>query len=145
MEQVSKSKALTSLCLAFTAGVLTLPAISLVDLRASPLSECDSVKDCSKQMVVIANNILDQNVALLKRVGALESDLEKYKSDDAKALESRVNQLRSGKNSNDFPGGNKTTGVCPPGKFMVGARIQDDPGGGNGIISFIGPICRDLP
>ena len=30
-------------------------------------------------------------------------------------------------------------------KFMVGARWQVDGGGPHGIMSWFGPICRNLP
>jgi hypothetical protein len=85
------------------------------------------------------------NAVLLKRVVALEADLAKYKADDAAALEARVAKLRTGADSNDFPGGNGKSNICPPGKFMVGALWQSDSGGPHGILSWLGPVCRNLP
>ena len=96
-------------------------------------------------MVALANGLKAENAALLKRIEALEAELAQQKTASAQALEARVIKLRKGSNSNDFPGGNGHSGVCPARKFMVGAQWQSDNGGPHGIISWFGPICRNLP
>lgn len=112
---------------------------------ANAQAECATVKDCAQQMVAVTTELKAENAALLRRVEALEADLAQYKADDAAGLETRVAKLRTGSNSNDYPGGNWTSGICPEGKFMVGALGQSDGGGPHGILSWIGPICRNLP
>lgn len=130
-------------CRVTCVALLSAVAVNQANAQAQP--ECATVKECAQQMVAIANDLKEENVALLKRIEALEANLAKYKTDDAAALEARVAQLRKGSNSNDFPGGNGVSGICPPGKFMVGARWQSDGGGPHGIISWFGPVCRNLP
>ena len=145
MEQHRQREALTALraVLSFSIAIWIMGTSNVV--HAQSQTECASVKDCAQQMVALANELKKENVALVKRIEALEADLAKYKADDATALEARVATLRSGSNSNDFPGGNGLSGVCPAGKFMVGALWQNDSGGPHGIISWFGPICRNLP
>ena len=129
-------------------GILAASSVGLVAFASGPASaqeECGTVKQCAQQMVDIAKGLKEENVALLERIVKLEADLAQEKADSANALEARVLKLRTGANSNDFPGGNGTSGVCAPGKFMVGALWQADGGGPHGIMSWIGPICRDLP
>ncbi|WP_157775419.1 hypothetical protein [Hartmannibacter diazotrophicus] len=145
MEQYRQCKTLTIIGATLAIAIAASMVDMFSEVRAQAQTECVTVKDCAQQMVILANALKDENAALLKRVVALEADLAKYKTDDAAALEARVVKLRTGSNSNDFPGGNGESGVCPGGKFMVGARWQSDSGGPHGILSWFGPICRDLP
>lgn len=128
---------------------LVAASISMVSLTTPALvtaqDECATVKDCAQDMVALANDLKDENAALLKRIETLEAALAKHATDASAALERRVDMLRNGNDSNNFPGGNGTSGICPKGSYMVGALWQSDPGGSNGQISWFGPICRGVP
>jgi len=145
MEQHRQCSAMTIIRAGLTISIGAIIATTFGGVSALAQTECATVKDCAQQMVALANELKEENKALLKRVEALEADLAKYKTDDAAALEARVARIRTGSNSNDFPGGNGTSGVCPAGKFMVGARWNVYSGDAHGIMNWIGPICRDLP
>lgn len=105
--------------------------------------ECGSVKECAQEMVNIANELRQENAALLLRIEGLEKALEKH-AQDAEALEVKRfgNLLKAGSETIPNPGGNGASEKCPAGYYMVGARWRSDPGGPHGILSWIGPICR---
>lgn len=41
-------------------------------------------------------------------------------------------------------GGNAKSSLCPGNSYMIGARMQSDPGGPHGIVSTVIPVCRTL-
>lgn len=145
MEQYRRRAALITTLAASVIITATYVTNAPNEVQAQDKAVCATVKDCAQAMVVLANDLKNENAALLKRIVALETELTNYKAEDAKALEARIARLRTGADSNDFPGGNGYSGNCAAGKFMVGARWQVDTGGPHGIMSWFGPICRDLP
>lgn len=129
----------------FATAILFLSVVLLLPHPADAQEQCSTVKDCAQDMVSIANELKEENAALLLRIEALEAALAKQASDAATALENRITRLKSGSDSNSFPGGNGVSGICPAGTYMVGARWQSDSGGPHGIISWFGPVCRSMP
>lgn len=107
--------------------------------------ECTTVKECAQQMVIVANELKEENKALLVRVTLLEKALAKQAELNAAALEKRFERAKNGSNLNLFPGGNTDSGECTPGSFMVGVRRQTDGGGPHGITSWLFPVCRTMP
>ena len=106
--------------------------------------KCGTVKECAQAMVKLANELKEENEALLAKIQEMEEELETHKRENANALSQRMEQLKTGKDS--IPsGGNFTTKLCPQGSYMVGAKGQVDPGGRAGQVSSFSPICRTMP
>ena len=82
--------------------------------------------------------------------GITESDVRKLILDEMQVVTNeRLDDVIAGLGSGGQaiipePGGNGQTIQCPDGSVMVGALYQSDPGGRGGIISWIGPVCRDF-
>lgn len=107
--------------------------------------ECITVKKCAEDMVTLANQLKQENAALIARIVALEVALTRQGVESATMLEQRIARVKTGTDQYAYPGGNGVSGLCPPSTYMVGARWQVDGGGPHGIMSWIGPICRTMP
>ncbi len=126
-------------------ALVLIAAFSLADSApAVAQDECTTVKDCAQDMVDLANDLKAENVALAKRIAELDEALKNQAQAFTKELDDRFAAIRVGNESYTSEKGNSTTKKCPKGTFMIGARVQSNPGGRNGMIAWIHPICRTL-
>ena len=108
--------------------------------------ECTTTKECAQQMVLLANELKAENIALAKRVNDLETALANQSAAATAALNARFATLQNG-GAEDIPTayGNGKSSLCANGHYMVGIMWQIDGGGPHGIISSTQPICRTFP
>ena len=86
-----------------TMAFLTCLVLFMLPAQVAAQDECASVKDCAQEMVSLANDLKEENAALLARIQALEAALAKQATDNATALENRVARLKKGSDKNSYP------------------------------------------
>jgi hypothetical protein len=133
MEQRCEREVQMNKRLVFVVGIALATVFSATGARAA--DDCGTVKECAKQMVDLANELKNENAALLKRIEALEALAPKWNvsADDLGTLKKALSEpaaVRPVLVPFEQPG------KCQAGEVMVGWQVAGAPD----AVTIIGQI-----